>query len=59
MSIEKINAALPAKQSVSFKSSEDSAIPETPSDEENGRAWRACRYYYRRNNFICKKRKNA
>ena len=34
MSIEKINAALPAKQSASFKGSEGSAIPETPSDEE-------------------------
>ena len=34
MSIEKINAALPAKQSVSFKGSEGSAIPETSSDEE-------------------------
>ena len=34
MSIEKINVALPMKQRVSFKGSEGSAIPETPSDEE-------------------------
>ena len=34
MSIEKINAALPVKQMVSFKGSEGSAAQEIPSDEE-------------------------
>ena len=34
MSIEKINAALPVKQMVSFKGSESSAAQEIPSDEE-------------------------
>ena len=34
MSVEKINAALPVKQMVSFKGSESSAAQEIPSDEE-------------------------